>query len=244
MTSVVTVPHQGGDAAAFDGLLAEQVGLGLDIEIIDLEDTGPGGAETLGEGHDNVAGLASSVLLDADQSRDTETLDKGFPLGVAGRLGRHHDDIDVLRRDDQFVSDSETVGEVQSRAFLQVLCDMVMVDIGLDLIGKQHQDDIGVLDCIIDGSDVHAAVLLGLLPGRAVLPDTDGDVKAGVPEAQGLCTALRAVAEHGDLLSFQDTEVGIRFVVDLHGHEIPLKAPTTAVVQISISITVMSRSLI
>jgi hypothetical protein len=56
------------DAAAQDGLLAEQVGLGLVAERR-LDDAGLGAADALGVGERVLQRPAAGVLVDADQRR-------------------------------------------------------------------------------------------------------------------------------------------------------------------------------
>src|SRR5690606_37671233 len=56
----------------------------------------------------------------------------------------------------------------------------------------------------------------GLLPGRAVLAQADGDLDARVGQVLGVGMALRAIADHGDLLALDEGEVGVLVVINLH----------------------------
>ena len=78
-----------------------------------------------------------------------------------------------------------------------------------------RDDDVRVLDGVGELGDLES-VLLRLVPGFPVLPDTDGDVDPGVVEAEGLGPSLGAVSEDGDLLSVEDLQVHIVVVVKLH----------------------------
>ena len=157
--------------------------------------------------------------MDGDEGRDSESLDELLPLRISGGLGCHHDDVDVLRGDDELVGDGETVGEVEGRTLLQVGLDELLVDVGLGLVGKEHQDDVCVLDGLVHGGDGHSSVLLGLLPGGSVLPDSDGDVKSGVAEAESLCASLCSVSENCDFLSLEDVQIRVLIMVNLGVHD-------------------------
>ena len=74
------VLDQLGDAAAEDGLLAEEVGFGLFGEG-GLDDAGAGAADGLGVGLGEVPGVAGGVLLDGDDVRDAAA---GFELAAHG----------------------------------------------------------------------------------------------------------------------------------------------------------------
>ena len=64
---------EGGGAAAEDGLLAEEVGLGLFGEG-GLEDSGAGAADAFGVGEGEGEGVAAGVLLDGDEARGRRRL--------------------------------------------------------------------------------------------------------------------------------------------------------------------------
>lgn len=73
--------------------------------------------------------------------------------------------------------------------------------LGLGGIGKEVHDDGTAGDGLIDIEEVLAgnpAILDGVLPGLAVLADTDDDVKAVVTEVETLAMTLRAVADESE----------------------------------------------
>ena len=85
--SLVAVLDELGDAAAQDGLLAEQVGLGL------LAEGGPDGAgaraaDGLGVGQDQRPGIAGGVLLDAHEHGHAAAGLELAAHGVAGALDK------------------------------------------------------------------------------------------------------------------------------------------------------------
>lgn len=208
-----------GETAALDGLLAEKVGFGLEVEVVDLEGTRAGGSETFCKGEGDVLCLASVVLVDRNKSRNSESLDELLPLGVSGGLGCHHDDIDVLRGDDELVGDGESVCEFKGSSRFEVVLDELVVDLRLDLVGEEHHDDVSFFGGLVHGGDLHSAVFLCLVPGFSVLPYTDDDVESGVTETECLGAALCTVSEDSDLLAFQDSEVCVFIVVDFGIHE-------------------------
>lgn len=68
----------------------------------------------------------------------------------------------------------------------------------LGSIRKQVHDDGALLEGLLNGEQVlawHPAVILGLLPGLAVLSDTNNHVHAVVAGVETLTVALRAVAD-------------------------------------------------
>ena len=56
--------------------------------------------------------------MDGYEGGHAEALEELLPLSIAGGLRRHHDDVDVLRRDDEAIGDGEAVGEIQGGALL------------------------------------------------------------------------------------------------------------------------------
>lgn len=68
-------------------------------------------------------------------------------------------------------------------------------------IGEEVHDDGTLGDGLVDLEKVLAgdpAILLGILPGLAVLADTDDDVEAVVTEVEALAVTLRAVSDKGE----------------------------------------------
>ena len=86
--------------------------------------------------------------------------------------------------------ESGVVGEVRRDVFL--------VDALLHLVGKEEGDDLRSLDCLRDRADRETG-LFGRVPGRAVRPEPDHDVDAGLVQVQRVRVALAAEAEDGDL---------------------------------------------
>ena len=57
--------------------------------------------------------------------------------------------------------------------------DLVIVDIGLEVVGDEHHDDVGLFGGLVYGADSQS-VGLGLLTAAAALVEADHDVQAVV----------------------------------------------------------------
>jgi len=94
---VVAGPNQLGDAAAQDGLLAEQVGLGLVLER-GLDHPAAGAADALAVGEGERQRVAGGVLVDGDQARYPRAFEELPAHQMARPLRRHQRHVDVGRR--------------------------------------------------------------------------------------------------------------------------------------------------
>ncbi len=106
--------HQGGGATAEDGLLTEEVGLGL-LGEGGLDDAGAGAADALGVRQGQLQALARGVLLDGHDAGDAAALLVLAADQVAGALGGDHADVDVGRGLDEAEADVQAVAEEQPR---------------------------------------------------------------------------------------------------------------------------------
>ena len=111
--------HQIHHAAAQNGLLAEEVGLGLIVEG-GLHDARPGAADAGDVGQRDLVGPAGGVLLHGHQTGHALAGNIGGADGVAGALGRRHEHVHTGGRHDLLVADVEAVGKGQGVAFLQI----------------------------------------------------------------------------------------------------------------------------
>ena len=125
-------------------------------------------------------------------------------------------DVDILARLDQVEMDVEAVGEEQQRARLQIRRDLIGVDLALQLVGRQHHDDVGPFGGLGDGHDLEAgAFRLGGRGGAGAQRDRDF-LDAGFLEIERMREALAAVADDGDLLAFDQIDVGVPIVINAH----------------------------
>ena len=88
---------QRGGAAAEDGLLAEEVGLGLFGEG-GLEHSGAGAADAFGVAQREREGVAAGILLDGYERGHAAAFGEDLADAMAGGLGRDQRDIDASGR--------------------------------------------------------------------------------------------------------------------------------------------------
>jgi len=108
---------------------------------------------------------------------------------MARALGRNHDHVEVCTRLDLTEMDVEAVGKRQRRALLDVGLDLIAVNIGVMFVRQQDHHQVGSFDGIGDFLDCDTR-LFGLIPGRAVLAQTHGDLGAGVLQIVRVSVAL------------------------------------------------------
>jgi hypothetical protein len=154
------------------------------------------------KGNGLLLGLASHILVDGERRVDTTALTEEAADSTAGALRSAENDINVsgdIDLGDTLENGGEAVGEVEGLAL-----DKLGLDGGPSLrlsgIGEQVHDDGTAGNGLIDVEEILSgdpAVLLGVLPGLAVLSDTNDDIEAVVAEVQTLAMALRAVANEG-----------------------------------------------
>ena len=133
---------------------------------------------------------------------------------MARSLGGNEGNVNIGRRLDVAVADVEAVAEEQGIAGLQVRCDVLGVDVTLDLVRGQHHDQIGFGDGL--GNAEHAQALgLRLLAGLGTFLESNADVHARVAQAQRVGVALAAVTDDGNGAPLDDREVGVVVVVEL-----------------------------
>ena len=126
--------------------------------------------------------------MNGDQARHAAALLVVIADGMAGALGRDHDHVHVLRRDDGFEVDVEAVGDGQVVASLEVRGDLRLVDVAAELVRNRQHDQVRFAASIGDGRDPQACAL-GLLPARGVLAQPDDHLDAGSVEVLGVGVA-------------------------------------------------------
>ena len=149
---LVPVLDEFGQSAAQDVLLAEEVGLRLLAEG-GLEGAGAGSADGLGVGQDEGPGLAGGVLLDAHEDGHAPAGLEFTAHRVTGPLGGDHDDVVAGGRLDVPEVDVEAMREKQRRAILEIRLDLVLVQLGLNLIGGENRHDVRPGDGLGDRLD-------------------------------------------------------------------------------------------
>ena len=204
--------------AAQDGLLAEQVGLGL-LGEGRLEDARPGRADRPAVGEDAVARGPGLVAMDREQGGHAAAGPVDRAEQVARALRRDHPDVDDAGRVDPPEVDVEAVGEHQQVAGAQVRGDLLVVDRLLGGVGDEDHDHVGGLDGIGDVGHAQAG-LRGQRPALRPRREADDDVDARFVEVQGVGVALAAVADDRDGLPGERRRIRVVVVVHRRRHRL------------------------
>ena len=106
---------------------------------------------------------------------------------------------------------------ISAAPFFMLVVQVVAVDVGLQLVGREHHHHIGPFGGVGDFHDLEL-LGLGLLHAGRALAQRDRDVlDAGIPQVQGMGMALAAIADDGDFLALDEVYVGITVVINTHG---------------------------
>src|SRR5262249_47809725 len=168
-------------------------------------------------------GIAGDVLVHRHQHRDAGAALVFRAHGVAGSLGRDHHHVEIGARLDQVEMDVEAVREHERRTLLHVVGEVLAIDVGLQLVGREHHHHVRPFG---GGGDVHDLELfaLRLLHALRALAQRDGHVlDAGVAQVEPVGVTLPAVADDGDLLAFDQVDVGVAIVINAHGFLTPAR---------------------
>ena len=210
-----------GNTAAQHGLLAEQIGLGLLLEG-GLQNACTACADAGSISQCDILGLTGVVLLHADQRGAALALGVQAAHDVAGALGSDHDDVHVLGRGDGLEVDVEAVCKGQCLALGHVGSNLGVVDIGAQLIGHQHHDNIAGLGSLFHLHDLEVVMggseLRSLCPVSRTLAQADHNVDAALSQILRVCMTLAAEADDSDGLAVQHAEVAVGIVVFLDSH--------------------------
>ena len=98
------------------------------------------------------------------------------------------------------------MAEDQGVAVDQVGLDRLGVDVALDLVGREDDDDVSLLDRLGDTEDPQA-LLLGLGPALGSLEESDADVDAGVAQVERVRVPLAAVADDRHMAALDDAQI-------------------------------------
>ena len=159
--------------------------------------------------------------MDRDQARHAGAALVFRAHRVARPLGRDHQHVEVGARLDQVEMHVEAVREHQRRTVLHVGGEVIAIDVGLQLVGRQHHHHVGPLGGL---GDLHDLELLALGLGHALgaLAQRDRDVlDARVAQVERVGVPLAAIADDGDLLALDQVQVGVAIVVNAHGVPLP-----------------------
>ena len=136
--------------------------------------------------------------------------------GVARALGRDHHHVEIGARLDQVKVDVEPVRKHQRRALLHVLDEVVVIDVGLQFVGREHHHHVGPFRGL---GDLHHLELLAfrLFDAAGALAQRDRNLlHAEIAQIERMGVALAAIADDGDLLSLDEIEIGVPVVINTH----------------------------
>ena len=136
---------------------------------------------------------------------------------MAGALGRHHEHVEIGARLDQLEMDVEAMGEGQRRALLHMLGEVLGIELRLQLVGRQHHDDVGPFRRLLGRHHLDAGGLRLLDGGRAFAQRDPHLLDAAVLQIEGMGMALAAIADDDDLLVLDQVHIGIAVVINAHG---------------------------
>ena len=208
--------HKLNEAAAKDSLLAEEVFLGL-LRESRLNDAGTGTADAPAIGHGDIPRIASSVLSDACEVRHARALGELTAHNVARALGSTHDDVNVLGSLDVAIVDIEAMRESERIASMQVRGNVLLVNLGLQLVGNKNHDDVSFLGSLVLEHDLQAS-FFSLSPALGAFAQANANVDARVHEVERMGMALRAITNNRNLLTLDDFGVHVIFVIDSNSH--------------------------
>ena len=122
---------------------------------------------------------------------------------MTGSLGSDHDHVDVRRRDDGLKVNAEAVRKEQRFALGEIRRDVLLVGGRLLGVGNADHDHVGKPHGL--GGVIHRKpVLFGDLAALAAGIQANDDLAAAVLEIQGMSVTLRAEAEDGEGLAFEE----------------------------------------
>ena len=155
--------------------------------------------------------------MDGEQARHAGAALIFRAHGMARTFRRDHHHVEIGARLDQVEMDVEPVREHQRRAFLHVGVQLVVIDVGLQFVGREHHHHVGPFGGLGDFHD-RQLLALRLLHALRVLAQRHRDVlDAGIAQIERMGMALAAIADDGDLLALDQVQVGVAVVINAHG---------------------------
>ena len=109
------------------------------------------------------------------------------------------------------------MGEAEGVTGMQVRGYLLLVGLGLDLVGDEHHDEVGLFSGFLDRHDLQAS-LFGSLGALGARTQADADIAARVLEVQCVGMALGAITDDGNLLALDDLGVHVLLVQDFNSH--------------------------
>ena len=109
------------------------------------------------------------------------------------------------------------MGEHEGLALAEHALDRLLVDLPLGLIREQDHDDVRRGGGVVDRHDL-VTFLLGPRPGLRALVEPDHHLLPRVLQVQRVRVSLATVADDGDLLALDQSEISVLVVENLRRH--------------------------
>src|SRR3546814_17217617 len=113
----------------------------------------------------------------------------------------------------------EAMSEGESRAGLQIVLEIVIIDRGLMLVGRKDHDDVGPCGGFSIAEHLEAGVF-SLFGGRGTGAQGDGDFcHAGIAQVLGVGMALTAISAQGDFLDLDTADLSVTIKINPRSEE-------------------------
>ena len=100
-------------------------------------------------------------------------------------------------------------------AWLDVRCDLPLVDVAHRLVGERHHNDVARRRGVPDGQHLEPH-RLGLRLAAGALSQPNDHVDPTVSQVEGVGVTLAPVAQYRDRAPFEPRQIGVLVVEDLH----------------------------
>ena len=155
----------------------------------------------------HVAGASRRILGDRDEAGHALAVFEGLAHRHPHRPGRHHDDVDVIGRDDALEADAVAAREVEGLPRTQRGADVAFVDLFLDLVRNRDDEDVRPGHRL---AYRHRGKAVAFRAAEVrVLAVADDDIDSAVAHVEGLRPALVAVSEHADREALEHPEIDV-----------------------------------
>ena len=137
------------DAAAKNGLFAEEVGFGFFFEGR-LDDAAASSADSLSISKTNRLFAIAAFVVESDEAGDAAAFDVFGANEVTRTLRSDHDRAIAFGKIELPVMNVEAVRRDDDRVGLEVRTDLFAEDLALDFVGKRDDDQVRLLDGVFD----------------------------------------------------------------------------------------------
>src|SRR6476659_3664664 len=214
--SLVTGLHQLDEPTTQHRLFAEQIGLAFFLEGR-FDNSCAAAADRRGIGKAKVVRITRSVLMDRNQARHARTTLIFRAHRVARPLGRYHQHVEIGARFDQIEMHVKAVREHQRRTVFHIFSKVIAINVALQLVGRQHHHHVRPFCRLGNLHDLEFFGFGFLHAGRALTQRHCNFFYAAITQIERVRVALASIADDGDLLAFDQVQVGVAIVVDTHG---------------------------